>query len=411
MKDPTPNPSAFEPEDDQEIEGASPVQVEQAMRWRLILGRFSEDRLGYDRLQGACGLGEGEGVGLGGMMAEARRMEAPLEYIYDREHAKRSHRQASPGGGGGLSVPAWLKSVRELFPQEAVQVMEGDALHRYGMKELVTDAEILRNAEPTEDLLKAILQFKHMMKGDVLKAAREVIDAVVKQLADKLLNDCGPALHGVVDPDQRPPMRTFRNTDWRKTVRRNLKNWDPEQDRLVVERVFFKHRQKKKSAWDIIIAVDQSGSMTDSLIHSAVMAGIFASLPSVSVKLILWDHRVMDVSHLVDDPLEILMGCQLGGGTQMLPAMQYSAGLITEPTRTLFVLLSDWYVWGEQEQCLAMAHALREAGVTCIGLSALDADCRPIFDERFARQLADCGWFVAALTPRKLAEHVGKILA
>lgn len=393
-----------------DLREADSAQIEQAMRWRLILGRFSDDRLGYQRLQGGMGA-EGAGGDLSGLLSEARRMEGPLEYLYDREFAKRAHRQAGAGGGGGLSIPAWLGQVRKLFPEEAVHIIEQDALSRYGMKELITDPEILRDAEPTEDLLKAILQFKHMMKGDVLEVAREVVRQVVAQLADKLLNDCGPALHGVIDPDQRPPQRTFRNTDWRKTIRRNLKNYDPEADRLVVERIFFKHRQKLKSAWNIVIAVDQSGSMTDSLIHSAVMAGIFASLPAVDVKLVLWDHRVMDVSHLVTDPLEILMGCQLGGGTQMLPAMQYCAGLVTDPTRTIFVLLSDWYIFGEQDQCLAMAHQFNEAGMTCIGLSALDGECRPIYDEGFARQLAGCGWFVAALTPKKLAEHVGKILA
>jgi Mg-chelatase subunit ChlD len=279
------------------------------------------------------------------------------------------------------------------------------------MKELVTDPEILRNAEPTEELLKAILQFKHMMKGDVLEAAREVVAAVVEQLAEKLKDDCRSALHGALDPEQRPPQRTFRNTDWRKTIRRNLKNWDGERERLVVDRIFFKHRQRSRSSWRIIVAVDQSGSMTDSLIHSSVMAAIFSSLPSVEVHLVLWDHRVMDVSQMADDPLEVLMTCQLGGGTNMLPAMQYCAGLITEPQKTIFVLLSDWYIFGEQQACLAMAQEMTEAGVRGIGLSALDADCRPIYDEKFARDLAGCGWLVAALTPKKLAEQVGKILA
>ncbi len=402
-------------EEIEHADDADDAQIEQAMRWRLILGRFSEDTLGYGRLGAAMDDGQGGGaggaMGVGNLLEEAQRLESPLEYIYDREHAKRSHRQAGGGGGGGLSVPAWLSRVRTLFPQEAVHIMEQDALMRYGMKELVTDPEILRSAEPTEDLLKAILQFKHMMGGEVLEAAREVVKAVVAQLADKLKEDCQQALFGVVDPERRPPLRTFWNTDWRKTVRRNLKNWDTTRDKLVVDRIFYKHRQRNRSGWRIVVAVDQSGSMTDSLIHSAVMAAIFASLPSVEVHLVLWDHRVMDVSEMVDDPLEVLMSCQLGGGTNMLPAMQYAANLISEPARTIFVLLSDWYIFGEKEACLSMAQEMTEAGVVGIGLSALDADCRPIYDEGFARELANCGWFVAALTPKKLAEHIGKLLA
>ena len=392
------------PEDDS---SADEEQVEQAIRWRLILGRFSDDRLGYDRLSSCRPSDEA----LGGLLDEARLMDAPLEYIYDREYAKRAHRQAGSGATTGLSVPMWLNKVRALFPKEAVHVMEQDALHRYGIKELITDPDILRQAEPTEELLKTILQFKHMMKGAVREAAREVIQEVVAQLAQKLRRECRSALHGTIEPNLRPPIRTFRNTDWRKTIRRNLKNFDAERQRLIADRIFYRHRQRQRRTWRIIIAVDQSGSMTDSLIHSAVMAGIFASLPSVSVHLVLWDHRVMDVSNLVHDPLEILMGTQLGGGTQMLPAMKYCAGLITEPARTIFVLLSDWYIFSEQRPCLAMANDMNEAGVVGIGLSALDADCKPIFDERFAKQLAGCGWFVAALTPKQLAEHVGKIIA
>lgn len=387
------------------------VQAEQAIRWRLVLGGFAEAHLGFDQIA-AGGGGEGGAMNddLAALLTEARSVDTPLSYIYDREHEQRAHR-GGPGSGGGLSVPMWLNKVRSLFPREAVQVMEQDALNRYGLKELVTDPEILRRSEPTEDLLKSILQFKHLMKGDVLDAAREVVDAVIAQLRAKLETECRPALHGPIDPLGRSPMRTFRNTDWRRTILRNLKNFDQERGRLVADRIYFKHRQRKRSDWRIIIAVDQSGSMTDSLIHSAVMAAIFAGLPSTQVHLVLWDHRLMDVTHLASDPLEVLMSCQLGGGTQMLPAMQYCAELITVPNRTIFCLLSDWYIFGEAQQCLEMAKSLTEAGVHGIGMSALDADCRPVFDERFAKQLAGCGWFVAALTPKKLAEHVGRMLA
>ncbi len=402
-------------------------QVEQAMRWRLVLGRFADTRLGYPRIEacvGAEGSGaEGEGEGGAGTgapagsselarrLGEARAMEVPLEYLYDRAFGLRGHRAAGTGPSQGLSVPMWLRGVRDLFPAEAVRVMEHDALRRYGLEELITDPEILRRATPDEALLKTIMQFKHMMKGEVLDVAREVVRAVVAELSARLLTECTPSLRGTREPSARPPLRTFRNADWRKTVRRNLSHWDPAAARLVVERVYFHHRQRTHSPWHIILSVDQSGSMTDSLIHAAVMAAIFASLPAVTVSLVLWDTRVVDLSHLADDPLEVLMSCQLGGGTEMLPALTYCASLVREPRRTLFVLLSDWYVGDAPGPCLAQAHALHEAGVRCIGLSALDATCRPVFDERFARRLAGCGWFVAALTPRKLAEHVGRLMA
>jgi hypothetical protein len=388
-------------------------RVEMAMRWRLVLGRFADDNLGYDHLKDlAAAEGEGPGEELQAMLVEAHSLDAPLEYIYDREYSERSHRSAAPTGPNTFSVPAWLGRVRKLFPHEAAQIIQQDALTRYGMTELVTDAEILRSSEPTEDLLRAIIQFKHMMKGDVLDAARDIVRVVVDAIAEKLLRECRPALLGVTDRRrEHPPVRSFKNVDWRRTINRNLRNWDSGRDRLVVERISYHHRQRNKKSYRIIVAVDQSGSMTDSLIHSAVMAAIFASLPSVSVNLVLWDHRVFDVTHLADDPMEVLMSCQLGGGTLMLPAMQYCAGLISEPEKTIFVLLSDWFLFQEAKSCLAMAHELHEAGVTCLGLNALDLNSAPVHDEAFAKELAGRGWFVASLTPKALAEHVGKLLA
>ena len=395
-------------------------RVEQAMRWRLILGGFADDRLGYDRLEGALGQEGGPGGSpgldggqsdLAGMLGESRQMDSQLNYIYDREFAARSHRSVGRGGSAGLSVPMWLKNVRNLFPQEAVEIMEQDALSRYGLTELISDPEILKKAEPSEALMQAILQFKHLMKGPVLEEARRIVKAVVDQIADKLLRDCFSALHGAIDPDGPPPQRTFNNTDWRKTIQRNLKNWDTERQRLIADRIFYKQKQKKKSGWHIVVSVDQSGSMLDNLVHSAIMAAIFSALPSVSVSLVMWDTRIVDFSHIADDPLEVLMSCQLGGGNDDIGAMRYCAGLITEPTKTIFVTISDWYICVPEKPLLALAHELVEAGVTCIGLSALDTTCKPVYNEDHAKKLAGCGWYVAALTPKQLAEHVGKLLA
>jgi VWA domain containing CoxE-like protein len=391
-------------------------EVERAMRWRLVLGRFADEQIGYGRLAG-CGAGggldgEAGAGGLGALLGQAVEMDPALEFIYDREFAMRSHRAAGdPGRSAGLKVPEWLGRVRELFPREAVEVIERDALVRYGMHELVTDPELLRRAEPTEGLLKAILAFKHMMKGEVLEAAREIVRTVVSQLAERLMRECHAALHGANDPERRPPPRTFHNTDWPTTIRRNLKHYDAERERLVINRVFFKHKQRKKPGWRIIVSVDQSGSMLDKLIHSAVMAAIFASLPAVDTRLVLWDTRIVDMTQAVSDPLEVLMKSQLGGGNDDQAALEYCASLITDPARTILVTVSDWYICVPAPPLMALAHSLVEAGVTCIGLSALDTDCKPVYNEDIARQLAGCGWYVAALTPKQLAEHVGKLIA
>ena len=399
--------------DDDVRDATDAAHIEAAMRWRLILGRFADESLDYPQLAREVEpLDADARDDLGARLAEAERLEVPLDYLYDRAFAERAHRPTGGAAGSeGLTVPAWLADVREVFPREAVQVIEADALHRFGLHEIVTDASVLARAERNEALVRAILQFKHRMAPEVLDAARQAVREVVDALADTLRRECEPALHGAVARGGRPPVRTARNADWRTTVRRNLAHWDADRARLVVERVYFRHRQRRRSPWRIIVAVDQSGSMADSLIHGAVMAAIFASLPHLSVNLVLWDTRVVDLSHLADDPLEALMASQLGGGTELIPALRHCASLVDEPARTLLVVVSDWYVSDDRAKGLRLAHELREAGVTCIGLNALDAECRPVYDEGFARELANRGWFVASLTPKRLAEHVAKVIA
>ena len=150
--------------------------------------------------------------------------------------------------------------------------------------------------------------------------------------------------------------------------------------------------------------------MLDSLIHASILAAILSGLPALKVHLVLWDHRVVDVSHLASDPLEVLMGTQLGGGTKLLPALRHCAGLVSDPRRTALVVLSDFFLFGEGEAPLRLAKELHEAGMRCLGLLALDELGAGQYDENFARALADCGWTVAALTPKRLAQHLGPLL-
>lgn len=381
-------------------------RIDRALRWRLVLGRHAAKHLPLDREEMADAPSDAEP--LGQALEGASDVDRTLDFLYDRTFRSRSQR-AEPGEGEGLAVPAWLRDVRNLFPKQAARVLEHDALHRFGLTELVTDPTILERAEPTTELLKAIVQFKHLMGDEVKAVARRRVAEVVEKLRDDLETDCRPALTGPARPDGSPPVRTFRNVDWTRTIRRNLRNWTPD-DGLVADRMSFRHRGQRRSRWHIVISVDQSGSMTDSLLHSAIMAGIFAGLPAVRVSLVLWDHRIVDATEHVHDPLEILMNVQLGGGTDVLPALRYTNALITEPDRTLFVMLSDFQFWGERTDILQHAEELVGAGVKAIGLLALDTDGYPVHDERMARDLADRGWFMASLTPRKLAEHVGRVL-
>lgn len=377
--------------------GPADLAARAAARWRLVLGRFAEERLA-----GALGAGDGYA-----------RMDRMLDHLYGREYEGRGVRA---GGGAGqgpsvLAIPEWIREVRELFPQETCDVITRHALDRYGMTELVTDADTLRRLEPSYDLLKAVLTYRGLMKGEVLEVARRIVREVVEDLRRRLEREVRPALWGRVDRRRRTRLKSAKNLDAPRTIRANLRNWDPRRRRLVVQDLFFLSRVQRHLPWHVIMAVDCSGSMIESVIHSAVMASIFRGLPSVSVKLVAFDTSVVDLSDAVSDPAEVLMSVQLGGGTDIGGALGYCASLVTHPTRTILVLVTDFCEGGPLTPMLAAIRRLRSEGVRVLGLAALDANATPAYDRAAAEACVEAGAEVAALTPRRLAEWVAKAIS
>lgn len=371
-----------------------------ATRWRLVLGRHADAPLSLDD-------DDGDGEEGGGAV---RRRDQALGFLYDREHAARAHRAGAGGGGGVASALGWLAGVRSLFPREAVEVLERDAVVRYGLTDLLNDPATLRAMTPSVELVGALLALKHKMPPAVRAEARRIVREVVTALAQRLRKEASASLFGAPIAGAHPPVRTAHNVDWAKTIRRNLDRWDTDRGRLVPRRIHFRHRQRNRPAWRVIVAVDQSGSMVDSLVHASVVAAVFSTMPSVTVHLVLWDDRVVDLSAHAHDPLEVLLSAQLGGGTQLRQALEYCAGLITEPERTVLAVVSDFAVYDPPEPSLALAAELAAEGVKGLGLCAVDLEARGQYDERFARRLAGAGWWVAVVTPRQLVEHVGRLL-
>ena len=322
-------------------------------------------------------------------------MEQVLDYLYSREYGEEQDIRKERGGGSEnsrLTVPHWIAKMKKLFPKHTVEIMERHALERYGMTELLTDPEVLRKLEPNKDLLKTILGLKHMMKGEVLALAREI----VRQVAEELTKSTSS------------PVRSARNLDMKKTIRRNLKNYDTEREQLVLKEIFFHGRMKKYNMWRVIICVDESGSMLDSVIHSAVMAGIFAKLPMLDTRLVIFDTNVVDLSGYVEDPVETLMSIQLGGGTNIAGALSYCEKLIDFPYRTMVVLVSDLYEGGGYQNLYRVSRDIIESGAKLIALTALDMEANPGYDRRAAAELASLGASVGAMTPEELAEFIGK---
>ncbi|HLV97438.1 MAG TPA: VWA domain-containing protein [Ktedonobacterales bacterium] len=374
-------------------------------RWRLVLGRFADNAMPN------CLNGQGS------------RMDAALDYLYGREYRGRGMRAGGgPGdnrpssdrmGGSGasqISIPDWLNEVRELFPRETVEIIEHHALDRYGMADLVTDPQVLERLEPSYDLLRTLLTFKSMMHGEVLQMARRIIRQVVEDLKRRLEADVRRVLYGKLNRFQHSPLRVAQNFDWRRTVRANLKHYDPEENRLLIQNPFFFSRVERHLPWHVVLCVDQSGSMTDSVIHSAVMAGILAGLPALKVSLVVFDTAVVDLSGYVDDPAEALMSVQLGGGTDIAKALTYCETLVENPHRTVVVVVTDFYEGGSPQQLVATVKHLCETGAKVMGLAALDSSATPSYDRQMAERLAAAGADIAALTPLQLAEWLMKVI-
>ena len=254
---------------------------EQLNKWRLMLGRYADGQITF---------GEGS--------QSYVDMDNVLDYLYSREYGEdegvRDPKELMGGSGGSqLTVSKWINEVNRLFPKETIEVLEKEALDRYGMTELLTDESVLEKLEPNQELLKLILQLKGLMSPKVLQSAKQIVRKVVEELRKKFEQQIRQNLTGRIDKNQESPVATARNLDMKKTILRNLKHYDKEKERLVLEKVYFYSRVKQNTTWHVVIAVDESGSMLDSVIHSSVMAGIFASLPMLETRLVIFDTNVV----------------------------------------------------------------------------------------------------------------------
>lgn len=303
----------------------------------------------------------------------------------------------------------WINSVHELFPQKTIERIEKDALERYQLEEMMTNPQILQRAQPSETLLKAVLRTKHLMNQDVLAMARVLIEKVVQQLMEKLARSIEAPFYGVRNRKRRSFLRIANNFDAKETIRRNLKNYDVVGRRLVIDTPYFYSRTRRQvGRWQLIILVDQSGSMVDSVIHSAITAAIFCGLKALRTHLIAFDTNVVDLTQIAGNPAETLMSVQLGGGTDIGKALLYGAELIEIPRNTIVVLVSDFFEGGQPSIMLGAVRKMVESGVTFLGLAALDSRANPSYSTEMARELVDAGAHVAAMTPGELAMWIAE---
>jgi Mg-chelatase subunit ChlD len=343
-------------------------------------------------------------------------MDRVLDYLYGREYKSRGVRGEGDSRLGGseesvFTIPDWIREVRELFPADTAEIIQRHALDRYGITELVTDPEVLAKLEPSYELLKTVLSFKGLMKGEVLDIARCIVRQVIEELRRKLAKEVRQQLWGKLNKQRRSRLKVFKNLDFRRTIRANLKHYNRDRRQLVLETLHFFSRVDHHLPWHIVMAVDCSGSMLDSVIYSAVMAGIFKGLPSLRVSLLAFDTAIVDLSDEIDDPTELLMSVQLGGGTNIGGALSYCETLVRYPSRTIVIVVTDFFEGGPPEVMLASIKRLRESGVRVLGLAALDQTAQPCYDRQMAERCVDAGAEVAALTPQRLAQWLSTVLS
>ena len=376
-------------------------------RWRLILGQRAEQanpafRLGGKREQDESGDAPLQRALPAGMGLTA--LDRALSFVYD------SNERFGGTGDSAPYVPQWLEQMRALFNQSTLAMVQRDAFERTGLAELLLQPEIAPRLQPDVRLAATILSFKEQIPDEVKQTARDLIRQVVDELRRKLETQIVQTVIGALQRNRYSPIRSARNLDWRRTLKSNLKNYLPERKTIIPERLYFWANEKRYRDWQIIILVDQSGSMANSAIYASLMACIFASLQVLETHLVVFDTSIVDLTpYLSGDPVELLFSLQLGGGTDIAQAVAYGANLVKRPEKCIFVLITDLYEGGDEAALLTRLRALRESKVQALCLLALE-DGKPVYHKTLARQVAALDIPTVAATPNKLLELMEQIL-
>ncbi|KIH96503.1 von Willebrand factor A [Streptomonospora alba] len=366
-------------------------------RWRLVLGGTAES---------ACG---GLGAADGGM-------DGALAALYDRDgHGG----QGGAGGGGGRnggprgaglgasapSVADWLSDIRRYFPSSVVQVMQTDAMERLGLRRMLMEPETLEAVEPDVHLVGALLSLSEVMPEAARESARAVVRRVVEDLERRLAQRTRSVVQGALDRSARTRRpRRVADIDWDRTIRRNLAHYLPEY-RTVVPRTLVGYARRSRGVQrDVVLAVDQSGSMAESVVYAGVLGSVLASVRAVKTSMVVFDTSVVDLTDRIGDPVEVLFGTRLGGGTDINRALAYCEGVIGRPQDSVLVLISDLHEGGVRAEMVRRVASLTASGVQVVVLLALSDEGAPSYSRENAAALAALGVPAFACTPDRFPD-------
>jgi hypothetical protein len=376
---------------------------EQIKRWRLILGKHAQESLAQMGGDGGCEL-SGEQIG----------MDEALAAIYDESEGEGQGRGGKRSAGLGPSAPnlaKWLGDIRHYFKEDVVTVIQNDAIERKGLTQLLFEPEMLKNVEPNPQLVGTLMSLKGRIPERTKETARIVVRAVVDKIKRLLEQRIRQAVMGALNRNEHSPLPHTPSIDWKWTIGRNLKNFQPSLGTIVPEKVYFFSRAQRSNKWNVIVCMDQSGSMAESVVYGSVTGSIFASLPALNTRVVAFDTEVVDLTEQCGtDPVDMIFGVQLGGGTDINKAVAYCEKFIPDPSQTIFFLISDLIEGGNQSQLIRRMKEMVESGVRVVCLLALSDSGIPTYNETVARKLSECGVPCFGCTPNRLPELIEGVL-
>lgn len=376
---------------------------ERLRRWRLVLGGDVADGTGT-----GSGTGSGTGTGLSG---RDTAMDGALAALYGAPEQPRAGRERSGGlGASAPSVARWLGDIRTYFPSSVVQVMQRDAIDRLGLSTLLLEPEMLEAVEADVHLVGTLLSLHRAMPETTKETARAVVRKVVEDLEKRFAGRTRAALTGALDRGARLSRPRHRDIDWNRTIAANLKHYQPEYGTVVPERLVGYGRASQSLRKEVILCIDQSGSMASSVVYASVFGAVLASMRSISTRLVVFDTAVADLTDLLDDPVDVMFGTRLGGGTDINRALAYCQSQITRPAETVAVLISDLYEGGIRHEMLKRVAAMKASGVQFVALLALSDEGAPAYDREHAAALAALGAPAFACTPDLFPEIMAAAL-
>ena len=369
-------------------------ELERIKRWRLILGTESNQQFAAMNGQQAVSLSE-----------EQALMDQALAAIYNRSES--GGFGSGRGAGNGPSNPQisrWLGDVRTLFEKDLVTVIQSDAMERCGLRQLLFEPELLEHVEPDISLASAILMLKDQIPQRSKESVRAFIAKIVEEINKLLEADIRRAVASAVNRRMHSPIPSASAMDFPLTIRRNLKNYNPELGTIVPEHFYFFDRTTTAPSkqWTIILDVDQSGSMGESVIYSSIMSCILASMAAIRTHIVAFDTKVVDLTEKCEDPVDLLFGFQLGGGTNIDQSVAYCQKFVENPAKTLFFLITDLEEGGNRASLLRRLKELKESGVTVACLLAIADGGKPYYDAQMAERVASLSIPCFACSPQML---------